>query len=191
MILISFIIFIFSIFYMKKQKNANNVYLVFFSIFFIYLVGVVKYTFFPIPIDGHMRQIMIEETNFLEGINLIPFKFKDWSYLLHRQIFLNILLSMPFGFGVSYVIKISRKKIFLQAILFGVIIELIQLILSVLIGFTYRYIDINDVILNFIGVIIGYFLFKVFSFIFILFAKKINVDENPILKYIHNISKQS
>ncbi|MBS4539383.1 VanZ family protein [Clostridium sp. D2Q-11] len=188
---ISLVILFLSLIYIKKKKRVTNVYLIFFSIFFIYLIGVLKYTIFPIPLDPFMREVMSRETTFLNGVNLIPFNFKSMEYLLHNQILLNIILSIPFGFGISYITKISKKKLLSYGIFFGVIIELTQLIISLILGYTYRYIDINDVILNFVGVIIGYFIFKAFAMIFIKIVEKFNIKLDSILEYIYNISKYS
>lgn len=190
-IIISCVILIISLFYIKRRKKVENIYLMFYSIFFIYLIGVLKYTIFPIPLDPFMREVMSKEKTFLNGINLIPFHFKSINYLLHKQVILNIILSIPFGFGISYITKISKKKLVKFSILFGVIIEAIQLLISLLLGYTYRYIDINDVILNFIGVIIGYFIFKLFSIVFIKLIQKFDLELNPISKYVYTVAEDA
>lgn len=190
-ITIGIVILTISLIYMKYKMKFENEYLLFYSIFFIYLLGVLKYTIFPIPLDPFMAEVMSKETTFLDGINIIPFNFKSVNYLMHRQVFLNIILSMPFGFGISYITKITKNKLLILSGLFGITIEGIQLLISLILGFTYRYIDINDVILNFIGVLIGYYIFKIFSMIFIRIIKKNKIELNSILKYIYRIAEET
>lgn len=171
--------------FLKLKMKKDYTYMVFFCILYIYLLFVLKYTIFPIPIYGGLADVM-RKTNFLSGINLFPFNSLD--YLMSKQALYNILLSIPFGFGVSYIAKINRKNILTLGIAFGFTIELLQLIISALLGFTYRNIDINDIILNFAGVIIGYLFLMAYSYFFIKIIKKFNIELNDLLKYVYNIS---
>ncbi|SHH34089.1 VanZ like family protein [Caloranaerobacter azorensis DSM 13643] len=118
------ILYIYFKFVMKKE----NVFLLFFSIFYFYLLISIKYTLFPIPIT--MAKVVRNETAFLSGVNLIPFNYKSVNYLLSKQVIYNILLSVPFGFGIPYITKLNRKKLVILAISFGTIIESLQLIIS-------------------------------------------------------------
>jgi len=187
-IIIGVTILFFLCIFLKVKKKKDNIYLLFFCIFFMYLLYVAKYTIFPIPISGGYADIMRKEASFMSGINIIPFKSYSLHYLVSRQVLYNILLSIPFGFGISYLVNINKKKLAISATLFGVVIESIQLIISMLLGFTYRSIDINDIIFNFLGVIAGYFLFIVYSFFFIKFINKSNTESNSLFKYMYNIS---
>lgn len=186
-VIISLTILIISLFFIKYKRKVPNVYLVYFSIFFVYLIGVLKYTIFPIPLDPFMKEVMLKETTFLDGINLIPFM----SPPSFKQTILNMVLSMPFGFGISYITRISKKKLILLGVSFGIIIELLQLMISLLIGFTYRSIDINDVIVNFIGVIMGYLIFRLFSTAIIKYVDKFNLELDPISNYAYIVAKAS
>ena len=88
-------------------------------------------------------------------INLIPFNVID------RSFFLNILMLVPFGFLVPFIWKNYRKlyKTVLLGSGFSLMIELSQLI-------TTRATDINDLIANTIGALIGYVIWKIFSLCF-------------------------
>ncbi|WP_081943452.1 VanZ family protein [Caloranaerobacter azorensis] len=81
------------------------------------------------------------------------------------------------------------------AISFGTIIESLQLIISLFLKYTYRVIDINDIIFNFIGVIIGFYIFKIFSVLFIKALNridlKVDLKSDTILSYIYKISKEN
>lgn len=76
---------------------------------------------------------------------------------------------------------------FILGVLLGCLLESLQLVIALIVGFTFRYIDINDVIFNFCGVVLGYSLFKIFMFAFKLSVHKLNISLNSFLKYIYEI----
>ena len=84
-------------------------------------------------------------------INLIPFNVID------RSFFLNILMLIPLGFLVPLIWKDYRKwnKTILLGAGFSLMIEISQLV-------TTRATDINDLIANTIGTLIGYVIWKIF-----------------------------
>ncbi len=49
-------------------------------------------------------------------------------YLFLRDVVANILLTMPFGFGINFIIRVRAKRVPALAILAGVGIETSQLI---------------------------------------------------------------
>lgn len=51
------------------------------------------------------------------------------------------------------------------ALAVGLSIELIQAGIGVLLGYFYRIVDVNDVLLNALGVLVGYGAFQVFSWV--------------------------
>ena len=97
--------------------------------------------------------------------NFIPFKtilpyllgYKGWL-IAAINIFGNILLLIPVGFLASFVYRsMTWKKSLLLAVACGLTIETMQAILHVGIF------DIDDVILNALGVMVGYWIFMLFS----------------------------
>ncbi len=98
-----------------------------------------------------------------QSMNYIPFKtIQHLIYLIHQKIYLkyaysnllgNIFLFLPFGFFLSFFLK---KKVLLKVIalsfLFSTGIEIIQL-------FQKRIADVDDIILNVNGALLGCFLF--------------------------------
>jgi len=97
--------------------------------------------------------------------NLIPFRTilpylhgEQGSVIAGINLIGNIILLVPIGFLVSFVYRnMNWKKSFALAFATGLVIELMQAMLRVGIF------DIDDVILNGLGVLIGYLLFRVFS----------------------------
>jgi glycopeptide antibiotics resistance protein len=138
----------------RRQRSLS--YLICCAGFGIYGLAVLHITLFPIRIlDG---EIYYSGARFVQGINLIPFNF-DLSFIPHivlYQIAQNVLLTIPLGFGVNFVAPIRLRSILWLALAVGIGIKTVQLMISLLIGYAYRVIDINDAILNTLGVLIGY-----------------------------------
>jgi len=142
--LIGIIILVFTLIVFWQKKR--NVWFMFcFSIFWIYLLLAIKETIFPIPLDRD-----ISDRSFISQINLIPLYFgKSTSFFSIRAILiasiLNIILTIPFGFGINFIAQFKARDFAWLAITVGIGIELAQLIISLIITYPYRTIDINDV----------------------------------------------
>lgn len=68
----------------------------------------------------------------------------------------NVVMTIPLGFGFGLLApRIGLRRIFAACIAWAVSLELIQLGISVLVGFVYRTFDIDDVIDNTLGAGIG------------------------------------
>ncbi len=90
--------------------------------------------------------------------NFIPFKeitrYDFSSKLFYKNVLGNVLLFIPFGYCVSNILK--NKKIYITAIITfitSISIELIQMNIG-------RSFDIDDIILNLSGGLVGYLLYK-------------------------------
>lgn len=94
-------------------------------------------------------------------VNLIPFK--DFA---HMTSLLNIVMFIPIGF--------------LQGFILSLVVESSQLLVNMLIGYNFRTFDVNDLIFNTIGALIGYL--KLFGIISLL--KKFKSSDNRIIEYI-------
>jgi len=128
-----------------------------------YIATLIKVMVFKdIPVIK-LGQLMINfgGTNSGHAPNFIPFKtigpyLMGYKGLMIAAINLlgNIILLVPVGFLVPLVFKnVTWKKSFLVSIFSGLFIEIMQVILDVGIF------DIDDVILNAIGVMVGYWIF--------------------------------
>lgn len=100
--------------------------------------------------------VTFQDVNFGES-NFIPFKemfrYELFSRLFIKNVMGNVLLFIPFGFFTSYILK--RKRIYIPIILTiitSITIETTQLYIG-------RVFDIDDIILNVVGGIIGYLLY--------------------------------
>ena len=92
------------------------------------------------------------------GNNFIPFKeltrYAIGSKLFFKNVIGNILLFMPYGFFASYYLKLNKKRIaFLLILLVSLAIEGVQLVIG-------RCFDVDDILLNIIGGMFGYFIYR-------------------------------
>lgn len=93
--------------------------------------------------------------------NFVPFRemlrYHFGSPLFIRNVFGNVLMFVPYGFFITYLFRFDKIKIpfFLISIL-SITIETTQLMIG-------RVFDVDDITLNIIGGILGYFLFKTLS----------------------------
>ena len=91
--------------------------------------------------------------------NFIPFKemlrYEFGTKLFFKNVIGNMLMFIPFGFFTSYFLKLKKiYSIFLLTLLTSITIETTQLLIG-------RVFDIDDIFLNIIGGIVGYFIFKI------------------------------
>ena len=107
------------------------------------------------------------------NINLIPFN------IIEKTFYLNILMLVPFGFLVPFIWKNYRKfykTLFLGAG-FSLMIEISQLI-------TNRTTDVNDLIANTMGALIGYIIWQIVSLCFGEHLKKPVKGKSDVIWYI-------
>src|SRR5262249_50371273 len=150
----------------KRRKSIG--YLVSFSLFFLYLWAVFAYAVCPLPF-GSGPISLLRENNWGNSTNLVPGLFlREHSFWKVENVYGNILLGMPFGFGLPFVVtqKTSTPKFVASlGIGFAAALELVQLgISAIFYGVPYRTIDIDDVLLVFVGVLLGYSLLRAIAY---------------------------
>ena len=171
------------------RKRVSLSYLFFLSIFWTYLTVAIDKVFFPVYISGSMAD------SFREGapdpyVNLIPFYFGPYatfegSFISSVQ---NILLTIPFGFGLHFLVQLKPKHYLWIAPALGVMFEGLQYILSLLLGYLYRFVDINDVFFNALGVLIGYALLRIFAFMYLAVTKRFHIEHAGISAYVYRVA---
>ena len=167
--------------FVQFKLRKTFAYMVFFTIFFIYLVGVLKYTQFPIYLSKYMRAEMGQTV--WRDMNLIPLVALKYRAL--NTSLLNILLTIPFGFVLPFISNLRLRQVLFAGMLFSIMLEFLQLVTALIVGFTFRVVDINDVIFNTIGVVIGYTLFIGFIHVYRFVLNKWHIPQNAILRYIY------
>lgn len=131
-------------------------YLLCFAVFFLYAWAVLSYTVFPIRLD--LDSAYVQDMRASRGwdgfVNLIPLAIPTGTESI--QMYGNVLLGIPFGFGWSFIVgRPSLRRTMRDGLIVFAGIELIQLVVGLAYGFPYRVIDVNDVLLNLLGVALG------------------------------------
>lgn len=90
--------------------------------------------------------------------NFIPFKevfrYRLFSERFFRNVIGNLIMFMPYGFFISYFLKLDKKRtIFILSLLVSFTIEITQLIIG-------RVFDVDDMMLNVCGGMLGYFIYR-------------------------------
>lgn len=163
---------------LKREGKDRILYAVLSLIFFTYLYFLIDITQFPIYITQGMKEAL--GGDIWASIHLVPFE-----NIINFSSFANIIIMMPIGFLIPLmsVERISHIKLIIIALMPGILIEFLQLIQLLLIGYTLRIIDINDIICNFAGVLAGYIVFKSVKKAVENLSVKFNAKDNYIIKY--------
>lgn len=161
-VILGLFIYVIICIFIHKKYHKEKIYYVFTTIMFCYFMILVKLTLFPIVMIGL-------PSNIKESINLIPF-----NNGINKTDILNMVMTIPLGIGMPFVANIKNlKRIILLGLSIGICIETGQYLETFITGgFSYRIIDINDVIFNFVGTVLGFFSLYVFSRFFIKLDKK-------------------
>lgn len=178
-----------------KQSSA---YIFCLLIFGIYLLYALQVTFFPLEISGSYADAMRQNSSWMTDLNLIPFYLPD-GYLENKDLFQfawvqfgsNILLTMPFGFGVNFVARFRRKDFLWLPVAVGFGIELSQLVMNFLLRYPYRLVDITDALLNAVGVLIGYGFYRIFSRLYIALSTKVCIKPRGLFAYVYEIASRA
>ncbi|MGG0066013.1 VanZ family protein [Bacillus subtilis] len=158
----------------KKGRLPIHKHIVIFCLL-VYFFNLISVTLFPIPIDTVLIKDMRDDTfiPFVSGNNFIPFYFfvdiyhEGLQYYVIRSIGGNLILLMPVGLLFPLLFNKSNvKRILLTGFFISLFIELIQLSFSVYIGTIYRSFDVDDLILNTLGTLIGYWFFYILRTLF-------------------------
>lgn len=131
----------------KNDKKTNKKHLIWVYLFLIYLFLCLTTAGIGSVWDIGRYESIIRT----EEINFIPFSSEGiMTYIL------NIIMFMPLGFLLPLVWKNMRKlkTVVVTSLVYSFSIEICQL-------FNRRNTDIDDLLMNVVGVIIGFFLYKI------------------------------
>ena len=172
-------------------RKRSPAYLLCFSVFWLYLLLGVSLTIFPMPLPETI--VNRSPVNYiLLRVNLVPFNFgglfDNPPSVIFKEIFGNILLTVPFGFGIPFLAPFKPKNLPWLAIGAGLVVETAQLGISLLIGGLYRSVDINDVLLNAAGVLLGYALFRGFAWLYVPISDRIKIKQSGLFAYLYEVA---
>lgn len=175
-ILFTIIWIIFRVRYYRKNKPINKLREVFINLFFIYFLILINLTIFKygyLTLDFDIR-FYINYIPFVETVKMFTNEFSDIHIALYNVIG-NILLFIPLGFCIPLFFNKKNKlgKIILYGITASLTIEVLQIFTP------YNTTDIDDIIFNTFGTILGFVIFNIIYRIF---------KNTKIEKFIKNLS---
>ena len=132
----------------RLSRGERRKRLVFYLVWAVYICVVLYFTG-----AGTLYDIFLHGMNGGEQINLLPFsRTIDWT-----AYFLNIVLFIPLGILLPAVsAKVRLPDVLLAGGFFSLLIELSQL-------FNNRSTDIDDLLLNMLGALLGYLVWKIWT----------------------------
>ena len=159
------IIYIILILGTYKKTSKQKLFIV--SMIYFISVFIIMMTFLPIPVDHGLleynRNMGLQCIN-----NLVPFRMiyhiikSESVIVVIYQIGGNLMLLFPLGYLIPIVTdkKIDLKRIILIMFCITFCIENMQFIIGQILNFNYRCFDVDDMILNTSGGILGYLMLK-------------------------------
>lgn len=156
----------------KARRNGQRcqaVHVIWIYIFLIYIWMV-----FQVTGIGLLGDILRTDTDLiLGGVNFVPFDSIGIGYIL------NVVMCMPLGFLLPLIWEDCRKlgKTVMIGAGFSLLIEITQL-------FNYRATDIDDLTANTLGVLLGYFIWKIFVRLFGIRLKARAIGKQEAIIYI-------
>jgi glycopeptide antibiotics resistance protein len=125
---------------------------------FAYLIGILALTLLPVfganefhPVTIHLTPFHTIGIALREGVASREF----------ALVVANLAMLVPLGVLVPRLGRPSASGVLIAAVVFSCAIELSQLAISIFLGHGYRTADVDDVILNVAGALLGYVAFRV------------------------------
>ena len=149
-----------------KKKHIDWKREAFLLLIYINFSVIIRFTFFPMSkVDGRIQPLIFDiATAFPFRVNLIPFV-NLFDYDNQRDLLLNVIgnVAMFIPSGIVLPIVYKRLDTFGRVLVAGagisLCIEIIQL------PFRVRATDIDDLVLNTVGVIVGYGLYSLIQYV--------------------------
>lgn len=175
----------FMLIYRQGSSNRSLLQFMIVSSFIFYVLNVIRLAFFPLPMNETYIELLKQEVDC--GIiierrhNLQLFDFMKWGNLFHITTVGNFLMLMPLSF---YCPILFRKKSWgffrmtLVGFLTSLMIELIQLSYDLVTGYAYRGFNVDDLMMNTLGIVAGY----LFLYIVKVMANLLSLLHRRVLK---------
>ncbi len=148
----------------SRQKKINVRWETYIYSFVLYLICAYFMTMLPLPSEGYFDVI----PPFREQVQLIPFKCFFETNLLRSPvasavILFNLFLTVPLGVFLRFLFGFRFGKTMLSGFLFSLLCEVTQITgLFFIYPAPYRIFDIDDLIINTLGAMVGYWMFPLF-----------------------------
>lgn len=134
--------------YLKKNKEKAILYKEIFNLLFIlYILCLFNAVTYQDVSWSSSNIVLFKEI----------FRYDLGSGLFYRNIFGNLLLFLPYGLYITYYLDLKKPMpVLIYAFIISLSIELIQSIIG-------RVFDVDDILLNVLGALLGYFIYRLFD----------------------------
>ena len=117
---------------------------------------------FVIYVMGLFHVVTFQDVSWSSS-NFIPFqemfRYRIFSEMFFRNVVGNMIMFMPYGFFISYFLKLKQKSIILGlSLLVSCTIESTQYLIG-------RVFDVDDILLNILGGLLGYGVYRLVEYI--------------------------
>ncbi|MCC9021704.1 VanZ family protein [Bacillus nakamurai] len=173
----------------KKDRLPLHKHILIFCLL-VYFFNLISVTLFPLPVDANLIKDMRYDSYipFVSGNNFIPFYFfvdvyrEGLQYYVIRSIGGNLILLLPVGFLFPLLFeKLNNlKRILLTGFFISLFIELTQLSISMYIRSVYRSFDVDDLILNTLGTVLGYWFLCILNMFYKRLSYQFKNDSSTI-----------
>ncbi|WP_053372402.1 VanZ family protein [Paenibacillus sp. FJAT-27812] len=85
----------------------------------------------------------------------------------------------------NFLIKQNIRSVLIWSVLFGLIIESSQFLISWVNNVAYRTVDLNDVVMNFLGVLFGYMIYRLFRFPIVKMMDSKSIKKSGFFEYTY------
>ena len=151
-----------------KQKRIDVRWERYIYTFVLYLICAYFMTMLPLPSDGYFDVI----PPLREQVQLIPFNCFFETNVLRSPVALavivfNLFLTVPLGFFLRFLFGFKIGKTMLAGTLVSLLCEITQITgLFFIYPAPYRLFDVDDLIINTLGAVVGYLIFPVLARVF-------------------------
>ena len=154
-----------------KYGSINKLRVLIIYSFILYIISVYFLAIFPLPdrdsIDMNSPVAQLIPFNFVLDIIKKSDEIKNvWLFFQSSSVYtvlFNILMFVPFGMYLRYYFKNDLKKTVIFSFIFSLFLELTQLTgLYFIYPHPYRLFDVDDLVINTLGGVIGYLVMGIF-----------------------------
>jgi glycopeptide antibiotics resistance protein len=152
----------------SRQKRINVRWETYIYGFVLYLICAYFMTMLPLPSEGYFDVI----PPLRDQVQLIPFKCFFETNLLRSPvasavIIFNLFLTVPLGIFLRFLFGFKFGKTLLSGFAFSLLCEITQITgLFFIYPAPYRIFDVDDLIINTLGAVVGYLIFPLISRVF-------------------------
>lgn len=163
--------------YRHYTHNKSLFHFIIVTSFIFYILNVIRLVFFPLPINQHYIELLKEGVNC--GIlterrhNFQLFDFMKWDNLFHITTLGNFIMLMPLSFYLPILftrLKWGIFKTILVGFFISLTIECLQLAYDLITGYAYRGFNVDDLLMNTLGVMVGYLLIEMIQMVYYLLS---------------------